>query len=119
MRVGNLPPVEPLPLTLGMRVRCGGDRWRWTVQAVSEHFAVLVRQVEFRPRGTLCYAVVDWRNGVRGPCNLVGQGWGDGTYTLEQCASLLAAFEGADEHLLQPLEVSHRNRVPIDVRIAP
>jgi hypothetical protein len=54
------------------------------------------------------YTVLDWRNGVRGPCNLSGQGWGDGTYTEAECAAMLAGFESGE------LEVSHRNRVRIE-----
>ncbi len=53
------------------------------------------------------YTVVDWRNGVRGPCNLIGQSWGDGTYSPAECAAMLAEFEAGE------LEVSHRNRVAL------
>jgi len=45
--------------------------------------------------------------GVRGPCNLIGQGWGDGSYTEAECAQMLAEFEAGK------LEVSQRNWVPI------
>ncbi len=99
--------VTPRPLKVGDRVKFIGDRRWWTVRAVSEHFAALVRQVEFRPAGTLYYTVLDWRNGVRGPCNLSGQGYGDGSYSEAECARLLAEFEAGD------LEVSHRNNVAI------
>jgi hypothetical protein len=60
-------------------------------------------------RGTTWYTVVDWRGGVRGPCNLVGQSWGDGTYSEDQCAAMLAEFESGKR------EVSHRNRVRLGV----
>lgn len=109
-------------LVVGEQVRLAGHNSRlwWRVQAVSEHFAVCVRQVEFQRRGTLCYTVLDWRNGVRGPCNLIGQGWGDGSYSEADCRELLEGLE----HVVatQPsgapvydLEVSHRNRVPLEV----
>lgn len=102
-------------LAVGDQVRLDPDprRW-WTVRAVSEHFAVCVRQVAFQPRGTFCYTVLDWRSGVRGPCNLIGQGYGDGSYSEEECTRMLTEFEGLDEDVF-PLEVSHRNRVPLDV----
>lgn len=96
------------PLVVGERLKFAGDRLWWTVKAVTEHFAALTRQAEFHPRGTNCYTVVDWRNGVRGACDLIGQGYGDGSYTEEQCAAMLAEFEAGD------LRVSQRNWVPIE-----
>lgn len=99
--------ILPRPLVVGERLRFAADRRWWTVKAVTEHFAAMTRQAEFRRAGVLCYTVLDWRNGVRGPCNLIGQSWGDGSYTEAACASLLAEFEAGD------LEVSQRNWVPI------
>lgn len=93
-------PVRPLQLEVNdlLRLREGGHpQRRWTVQAVSEHFAVLMRQTPFRPLGVLQYTVLDWRNGVRGPCDLIGQGWGDGTYSAKECAEMLVDFEYDDE----------------------
>lgn len=111
-----------LRLNVGERVRLAGydARLWWRVQAASEHFAVCVRQVEFRKKGTLCYTVLDWRNGVRGPCNLIGQGWGDGSYSEAECRELLEGFERViatqpGHAPVYDLEVSHRNRVPIEV----
>jgi hypothetical protein len=103
----NPGPAEPRPLVVGERVKLDTDRRWWTVKAVTDNFAALTRQAEFHPRGILCYTVLDWRNGVRGPCNLLGQGWGDGSYSEEQCATMLAEFEAGQ------LEVSQRNWVPI------
>lgn len=101
--------VEQLPLVVGQRVKLDVDHRWWTVQAVTENFAAATRKAAFRPAGTRCYTVLDWRNGVRGPCDLIGQGWGDGTYTEEQCAEMLAGFEAGD------LAVSQRNWVPLQV----
>ena len=52
-------------------------------------------------------SVLDWRNGVRGPCNLIGQGYGDASYSEAECVEMLGRFESGD------LEVSQRNWVPI------
>jgi hypothetical protein len=117
--------VEPRPLAVGEKVKLAGDRRWWTVRAVTEHFAALTRQAEFHPGGTNCYTVLDWRNGVRGPCDLIGQGWGDGSYSESECAEMLALFDAADEPdpparadgtwpARQVLHVSHRNWVPIE-----
>jgi hypothetical protein len=102
--------VQPRPLVVGQRVKLAGghSQRRWTVRAVTEHFAALTRQVEFQPAGTNRYTVLDWRNGVRGPCNLVGQGYGDGSYSEAECAEMLARFESGD------FEVSQRNWVRIE-----
>lgn len=117
------PPVEPpAPLRVGDRLRLahGTDRWWWRVQAVSENFVACVHQQPFEPAGVLCYTVLDWRNGVRGPCNEIGQGWGDGTYSERECADMLTVFETVT--VICPArgpqyerEVSHRNRVPLKV----
>lgn len=85
-----------------------GARW-WTVRAANERFAVLTQQVPFEEKGTLRYSVMNHESGVRGPCNLIGQGWGDGTYSDDECAAMLTAFEAGK------VEVSHRNNVPIQV----
>ena len=108
----------------------GNTRWPWVVKAVSENFAVVTQQAQFEPKGVLCYSVIDWRNGVRGPCNMIGGGFGDGTYTQEQCELMLTGFEykteedpnyiaamaGGENSWPSPehdYEVSHRNRVPL------
>lgn len=101
--------VTPIPLQPGQSIRLDRDPWWWTVRAVTDHFTALTRQVRFKPAGTRCYTVIDWRNGVRGPCNLIGQGYGDGTYTEAECAEMLAQFEAGD------LEVSQRNWLPARV----
>ena len=102
--------VEQLPLVVGQRVQLFDDsrRW-WTIQAVTDHFAAAVRQAEFHPAGVYRYTVLDWRNGVRGPCDLVGQAWGDGSYTEAECAQMLARFEAGALH------VSQRNWMPLQV----
>lgn len=116
--------VEPLALDVGDRIKFAGDRGWWTVRAATTNFVALTRQAEFERRGVLYYTVIDWRNGVRGPCDLVGQAWGDGSYTEEQCADMLKLFEAAgepdppaDEDGSWPsrdvLHVSQRNWVPI------
>ena len=120
--------VAQISLEAGASVTFAGDPHPWTVKAVTDNFAALTRPISrydrdqaewladpddkhwenpYEDDGTL-YTVIDWRNGVRGPCNLVGQSYGDGEYTEAECAQMLAEFEGGD------LEVSHRNRVRIE-----
>ena len=107
-------------------------RW-WRVQATSPNFIACVQQVPFQVAGTYRYTVLDLRQGIRGPCNLVGQGWGDGTYSELECAELLDAFEARDiereydaSHAAlglhswpayEPItvEISHRNNVVLHI----
>lgn len=118
-------------LAVGDRIKLAPDaRLWWRVQAVSQNFAACVQQVPFAPKGTLRYTVIDWRKGIRGPCNLVGQGYGDGSYSEAVCAEMLTEFENYDrlqaEYDKHPtgesfsvdyhaLEISHRNNVPLRV----
>lgn len=117
--------------TVGDRVKFDDDRFLWDVIAVSEHFTALTRKAPFR-RNTLRYTVIDWEQGIRGPANLVGTGWGDGTSTAVQCQQMLTEFEN---HLTDDLaavearaagltqwkrsrnavEVSHRHRLPLRI----
>lgn len=123
-RLGDLEPVEPLELRVGDGVRLDDGPSIWTVAAVSANFAALTRPYdpavddpdpddEDAHLQDVCtgprYTVIDWNNGVRGPCNLVGRSFGDGTYSPDECAHMLALFEAGE------LEVSHRVRARIDI----
>lgn len=101
-------PMTPVAVAVGQRVRLDSERGWWTVRAVAgEDVVVLTRQAPFRRRGALEYTVLDWRAGVRGPVNVIGQGW-DVT-TDEQCQEL------ADLVLAGKWSVSVRNWLPIAV----
>lgn len=112
--------VLDTPLAPGDQLRFaqgGAPSWWWDARAVSERYAVLTHQAPFEPKGTLIYTIIDWQRGVRGPCNLVGQGWDFGTDPDVDAARLLAALEGAavvDDQMLS-VEVSYRNNVPVGV----
>lgn len=126
--------VDRPSLEIGDRVRLKTDRehnW-WTVQAVSPNFTAVVRQAPFQGRGVFEYTVLDWRNGVRGPCDLIGQGWGDGSYSAKECAAMLEEFENHDRvdpamteafargdaawiPSFHSVEISRRNNVPLHV----
>ena len=91
-------------LTVGDVVRLGDIGSKYRVRAVTEHFAALTRGTS---RGRE-YTIVDWRNNRRGACNLIGWGYGTGTYDEAECAEMLAEFESGE------LELSHRNNVPLE-----
>lgn len=101
-------PMTPVAMTVGQRVRLDAERQWWSVRGVAgEVVVVLTRQAPFQRRGALEYTVIDWRAGVRGPVNVIGQGWG--VDTDEQCQELAELVR--DERWL----VSMRNWLPIDV----
>ena len=99
-------------LNVGDRVKLAKDpnpnKW-WTVRAVSDRYSVLVRQADFRPKGELFYTAVDHEKEQRGSIDLVGYGYGDGTYTQEECERMITALVSGE------LELSHRNHVPYEV----
>lgn len=101
-------PMTPVTMTVGQRVKLDHERPWWTVRGVAgEDVAVLTRQAPFRRRGALEYTVLDWRAGVRGPVNVIGQGWD--VATDEQCQQL------ADLVRAGKWSVTVRNWLPIDV----
>lgn len=79
----------------------------YTVRAISEHFVVCTRQRDFATTGDFVYTVIDWRNGIRGPINVIGQSVG--VSTDERCRDLLHDLEAGR------WEISHRNRVQLDI----
>ncbi|WP_213015327.1 MULTISPECIES: hypothetical protein [unclassified Rhodococcus (in: high G+C Gram-positive bacteria)] len=101
-------PTTPLALDPGGRIRFGIEPRRpYTVRALSEHFVVCTRQRDFATQGQFVYTVIDWRNGIRGPVNVIGQSTDVGTD--EQCRTLLRDLESGR------CEISHRNRVQLDI----
>ncbi|WP_257016283.1 hypothetical protein [Rhodococcus sp. ACS1] len=101
-------PTIPIPLDAGDRIRFGLEPRRpFTVRAISEHFVICTRQRDFATQGDFVYTVIDWRNGIRGPINVIGQS--ADVSTVEQCHDLLNDLEAGR------WEINHRNRVPLDI----
>lgn len=135
---GEIVDQMHVQLNVGDQIKFGrSDEW-WTVKAVTENFAALTTKGwNLAGDDELHYTVIDWRNSIRGPCNLIGGGYGDGTYTEQQCAEMLDEFEydykkdpdyieamrryeaGEIERVSWPskphLEISYRNRVPLSI----
>ncbi|QTF70593.1 hypothetical protein [Arthrobacter woluwensis] len=104
--------IQPGQLRRGDRVRTqnGNSRTWWAVQVAGPRFVIMTKAQEFAPTGSdPYYTIVDFEKGVRGPCNLIGQGW-DMTSRGPYVGSRLLHV-----HLLDgELAVSHRNNVPLD-----
>lgn len=105
--------TQPIPdLAVGDRVTLGwgskADATRcWTVRAADERFTILTRRRDFHAKGELVYTIIDRERDVRGPCNLIGQG-----YVVEEeggCNRLLADLRAG------VVDVSYRNNVRIEI----
>lgn len=126
--------IAKVDLAVGQKVllaHAAPPNRKWEVQAVNDRFVVLTQQRPFHPRGEVQYTIIDWDRGVRGPCNLIGQGWTFHVESLRQDAEkLLDGLQAHREFLAnagprakvrlteQPfIEVSYRNNVPIGVTV--
>jgi hypothetical protein len=91
-------------LKVGDRVRFAAQKAKFKVRAAGERFAICT--IPYNPKHTVIYTIIDFREGVRGPENLV---FGMGAETDEQCREMLARLESGQS------QVSHRNRIPLDI----
>jgi hypothetical protein len=98
----------------------------WTVRARDDRWIIATAQAPFRKKGELVYTVVDltgWqnhrRNGagmgvVRNRLDIIGGGWGDGTFSDTEIAEMLAALQDPES----PWELSVRGVVNVwDVEV--
>lgn len=93
-----------MKLAVGSKIKFKREKQVYTVQASNGIFAVCSKP--FNARRTVLYTIIDFKEQVRGPENLV---FGMGAETKEQCEEML-------ERLTQgETEVSHRHRVELDI----
>lgn len=95
---------------VGDKVKFTEERLSYTVRARGDRYLVCTKP--FNARKTVLYTVVDLSEWVRGTENLI---LGAGAETDEQCAEMLRRLEGRDGELGLTTEVSHRNRISINV----
>lgn len=100
-------PRKPGGLPVGARVWFAEEKLPYTVQARSSRF--LVCSKPFAARRTVLYCIIDLKERVRGPENLV---FGFGAETRAQCERMVRRLEDTDD----PTEVSHRHRIDLVVR---
>lgn len=89
------------------KVRFTEEKMAYTVQARSKRYLVCTKP--FNPRHTVLYTIVDLKEDVRGAENLI---LGAGAETRAKCEEMLGRLTDPDH----PTEVSHRNRVALDVK---
>lgn len=108
-------------LSRGARIRLSADNnsWRkwWTVQAAGSRYAIVTQQAPFRPKGDYIYSILDFETGIRGPSDLIGNGWDVSQYPSAEIGWRLlhlALLSGRRQ-------ITTRNRVSfsiVDVRLA-
>jgi hypothetical protein len=97
-------------LKVGGRIWFAEEKLGYTVQARSRRF--LVCNKPFNLRRTVLYCIVDLKEWVRGPENLI---FGMGAETRQDCEEMLERLERVTDCGFQT-EVSHRHRIPVEVR---
>jgi hypothetical protein len=98
------PRVDGLPV--GGRVWFAEEKKPYTVQARSRRFLVCTKP--FALKKTVLYCIIDLKERIRGPENLV---FGFGAETPEQCRAMVTRLEDAESCS----EVSHRHSIPLVV----
>lgn len=96
-------------LNVGDKVKFREEGQRYTVQASDERYAVCTKP--FNPRRTVLYSIIDFKEGIRGPENLV---FGHGAETREQCEEMLDRLNGRELDGLTT-EVSHRHQCSLNI----
>jgi hypothetical protein len=91
-----------LDVQVGGKVKFLNDRCKYTVQARSERYIICTRKFI----KTVMYTIVDLQEQIRGTDNLV---FGMGYESKEDCEDNLKRLVDGE------MEVSHRNRVKLDV----
>lgn len=106
----EVPGVTPFgsapnhPYRVGDKLWFREERLGYTVQAADGRF--LVCNKPFNARKTFLYCVVDMREQVRGPEDLI---FGFGAETKKQCQEMLKRFQSGES------EVSRRRGIALDI----
>lgn len=106
----EVPGVTPFgtapnhPYRVGDKIGFSGERLRYTVRAADGRF--LVCNKPMNALKTKLYCIVDMRDQIRGPENLV---FGMGAETNKQCKEMLKRIQAADT------EISYRHRATLDI----
>lgn len=87
-----------------LKIKFKREKQRYTVQAAGKRFLVCTKP--FNARKTVLYTIIDLKEEIRGAEDLV---FGLGAETKKDCEEMLERLESGET------EVSHRNRVPLNI----
>jgi len=90
----------------GEKIKFKSEKKRYTIQACDERFLICTKP--FAARKTYIYTVVDLKENVRGTVNLIF-GPAEDYSRPEEAQMALKEFRAGN------YEVSHRNRIPLDL----
>jgi hypothetical protein len=104
----EVPGVTPFgvshPYRVGDKIGFSEEKLRYTVQAADGRFLVCNKPLNVRK--TVLYCIVDMREQVRGPEDLI---FGFGAETRKQCQEMLQRLQAGET------EVSYRRRLALDI----
>jgi len=93
-----------LKLSVGNKVKFQNEKRPYTVRCCDDRFAICTKS--FAAIATVVYTIIDLKEKVRGTENLVLSG---GFETDEDCHEALERLQNGES------EVSHRNRIELDI----
>lgn len=100
--------IETAPV--GTRIWFVGEKRPYRVRARNARYLVCTKPANLHR--TVYYTIVDLEEGIRGTENLI---FGMGAESDQDCEEMIERLSGHED----PTEISHRNRVPLNVyRIA-
>jgi len=93
-----------LQIPVGSKIKFKREKQKYTIIASNACFLICTKP--FNARKTVLYTIVDRKENVRGTENLV---FGFGAETKKQCEEMLERLTQGES------EVSHRNKIELDV----
>ena len=89
----------------GDKIKFEEEKQRYTIRAMSDRYAICTKPMNALK--TVLYTIVDFKEKIRGPENLV---FGFGAETDKQCEEMLERLEKGET------EISHRNRINLTLK---
>lgn len=87
-----------------MKIKFANEKQRYTVKCRNDRFTVCTKP--FNLAHTVLYTIIDFKENIRGTENLI---FCAGYETDEECVEALERLATGET------EISHRNRVPLDI----
>ncbi len=100
--IGNT--VLPAVFKVGQKIRFSSEKKPYVVRACDERYVICTKP--FNPKKTVLYTIIDLKEQIRGTENLI---FCMGFESDEDCKEALERLQTGES------EVSHRNRVALDV----
>jgi hypothetical protein len=91
---------------VGDKVKFAEEKQRYTIQARNERFIICTKP--FNPQKTVLYSIIDLKDNVRGPDNML---FGGGYETREECEENLEGLVSGE----YGMEVSYRRRIELNI----